>query len=198
MKAMTKRPARIAAGVVALVVIAVAVTAAVGGGGESRGRPTGPFAWLHPSASPAGWKTARTPGGTTFAYPPGWKGIETDPGTASVALLGAGGRIDGYLNATPNQGAETLANWSRFRPEHNKGEGDRHERVVASTTNAHFRAGHGSCVIDTYTTSKAAYREIACLVRGARSTAVMVGAAPDALWDREAATLERAISSFVP
>jgi hypothetical protein len=53
-------------------------------------------------------------------------------------------------------------------------------------------------VIDTYATSKAAYREIACLVAGKRSTAVMVAAAPDALWDREAATLERAMSSFVP
>jgi hypothetical protein len=27
---------------------------------------------------------------------------------------------------------------------------------------------------------------------------VMVAAAPDALWDRQASTLERAISSFVP
>jgi hypothetical protein len=64
--------------------------------------------------------------------------------------------------------------------------------------NARFRAGHGSCVIDTYTTSKATYREIACLVVSKRSTAVMVAAAPDALWDRQATTLERAISSFVP
>jgi hypothetical protein len=53
-------------------------------------------------------------------------------------------------------------------------------------------------VIDTYTTSKAAYREIACLVVGTRSTAVMVAAAPEALWGRVAPTLERAMSSFVP
>jgi hypothetical protein len=53
-------------------------------------------------------------------------------------------------------------------------------------------------VIDTYATSKATYREIACLVVSKRSTAVMVAAAPDALWDRQATTLERAISSFVP
>ena len=194
---MIRRRTRIAAAVVALALVAVAVMATVGGG-ESRRPPSAPFAWLHPSSPPAGWKIARTTGGATFAYPPGWSPIRTDPGTASVALLGSGGRIDGFLNATPKQGAETLANWSRFRPQHNNGEGDRHERIVASTTNARFGAGHGSCVIDTYATSKAAYREIACLVAGKRSTAVMVAAAPAALWDREAATLERAMSSFVP
>jgi hypothetical protein len=195
---MTKRRTRIAAAGVAVALLAVAVTAALGGGGESRGRPAAAFAWLHPSSTPAGWKVARTTGGATFAYPPGWRPIKTDPGTASVALLGRGGRIDGYLNATPRQGAETLANWSRFRPQHNSGEGSRDERVVASTTDARFRTGHGSCVIDTYATSKAAYREIACLVTGKRSTAVMVAAARDALWGREAATLERAVSTFVP
>jgi hypothetical protein len=173
--------------------------ATVSGRGESRGRPaSAPFAWLHPSPPPTGWKIARTAGGATFGYPPGWRAIKTDPGTASVALLSSAGRIDGFLNATPKQGGETLANWSRFRPQHNSGEGDRHERIVASTTDARFRAGHGSCVIDTYTTSKATYREIACLVAGERSTAVMVAAAPNALWDRQAATLERAVSTFVP
>ena len=103
-----------------------------------------------------------------LAYPPGWTPIKTDPGTASVALLGGGERIDGYLNATPRQGTETLADWSRFRPQHNQGEGDRGVRLVAATTTARFRSGRGACVIDTYTTSKASYREIACLVNGPR------------------------------
>jgi hypothetical protein len=196
---VTRRRISISAAVGALVVLAVALVATMGVRGESRGRPApGPFAWLHPSSPPAGWKIARTGGGAAFGYPPGWRPIKTDPGTASVALLGRGGRIDGYLNATPRQGDETLANWRRFRPQHNSGEGDRHERILASTTNARFRAGHGSCVIDTYTTSKATYREIACLVAGERSTAVMVAAAPNALWDRQAGKLERAVSSFVP
>ncbi|HEX4717898.1 MAG TPA: hypothetical protein VH300_05165 [Thermoleophilaceae bacterium] len=194
---MTKRRTRIAAAVVSLALLAVAVVA-TGGSGESRGRPSSPFAWLHASSPPASWTIARTAGGATFSYPPGWTPIKTDPGTASVALLARGGRIDGFLNATPKQGAETLANWSHFRPQHNSDEGDRHERIVASTTDARFRAAHGSCVIDTYTTSKAAYREIACLVVGTRSTAVMVAAAPEALWGRVAPTLERAMSSFVP
>src|SRR4051812_49514504 len=141
---MTKRRTRIAAAVVSLALLAVAVMATAGGSGEGRGRPSSPFAWLHPSSPPASWTIARTAGGATFAYPPGWRPIETDPGTASVALLGRAGRIDGFLNATPKQGAETLANWSRFRPQHNNGEGDRHERIVDSTTDARFRAGHGS------------------------------------------------------
>jgi hypothetical protein len=52
-------------------------------------------------------------------------------------------------------------------------------------------------VIDTYTTSKASYREIACLVSGPGSSAVVVAAAPSALWNQQAATLQRAVSSFV-
>jgi hypothetical protein len=51
-------------------------------------------------------------------------------------------------------------------------------------------------VIDTYTTTKASYREIACLVSGPRSSAVVVAAAPTAIWDQQAAALQRAVSSF--
>jgi hypothetical protein len=114
-----------------------------------------------------------------------------------VALL-RGGRIEAYLNATPKQGTETLANWSRFRPEHVRGEGARDVRLTASTGDAPFRSGRGSCVIDTYRTSKAAYREIACLVSGPGSSAVLVAAAEVGLWGREAPALERAVSSFMP
>jgi hypothetical protein len=35
-------------------------------------------------------------------------------------------------------------------------------------------------------------------VSGPRSSAVVVAAAPIALWNQQAATLERAVSSFVP
>jgi hypothetical protein len=169
------------------------------GGGQSSDHrpPSAPFAWLHPTSPPAGWKVARSSGGA-LAYPPGWRPIKTDRGTASVALLAGGDRIDGYLNATPKQGAETLANWSSFRPERNLDEGDRSVHLIASARHLSFRSGRGSCVIDDYATSKATYREIACLVSGPRATAVVVAAAPIALWDRHAATLERAVSSFVP
>jgi len=190
---------RVTVGLVALAVGAVVLIVAIAGSGNStHGRASGSFSWLKPAPAPAGWKVARTSAGSTFGYPPGWRPLETDPGTATVALLGSRGRIDGYLNATPRQGAETLADWSRFRPKHNLGEGDRSVRVVAATTDAAFRSGPGSCVIDTYTTSIASYREIACLVSSPRSSAVVVGAAPTGLWSRQAPTLERAISSFVP
>jgi hypothetical protein len=188
---------RVTVGLAPVAVGAVLLMIALTGcGGSGHGRASGPFAWLNPASAPSGWKIARTSGGATFAYPPGWTPIKTDPGTASVALLGNGKKIDGYLNATPKQGPETLANWSRFRPQHNQGEGDRHERIIAVTTNAHFRSGRGACVIDTYTTSKDSYREIACLVSGPGSAAVVVAASPTSLWDQQAATLQRAVSSF--
>jgi len=77
------------------------------------------FRWLHPQQRPRSWKLARLPSGhARFAYPGTWRPIRTDPGTASVALIGHGRLIRGYLNATPRQGRETLANWPSFRIEH--------------------------------------------------------------------------------
>jgi hypothetical protein len=189
---------RATVGLVALAAAAVVLFVGVGGGQAGHRHVSGPFAWLHPASPPAGWTVARTARGGTLAYPPGWKPIKTDPGTASAALVGAKGRIDGYLNATPKQGKETLANWSRFRPAHNREEGDANVRLVASARDLKFRGGRGSCVIDTYTTSKASYREIACLVAGRTSSAVIVAAAPVELWNSQAATLRRAVSSFGP
>ena len=191
------RRTRVTVAVAGVAVGALLVTALSGCGGSGSGRAFGPFAWLKPETPPTGWRVARIQGGAMLAYPPGWTRIKTDPGTISAALLGAGQRIDGYLNATPKQGAETLADWSRFRPRHNQGQGDRGVRVLAATTARRFRSGRGACVIDTYTTPKAAYREIACLVSGSSSSTVVVAAAPVALWARQAAMLERAVSSFV-
>jgi hypothetical protein len=188
---------RVTVGLVVVAAGAALLVAFAGCGGSGRGRASGPFAWLTPASAPTGWNIARTHAGATLAYPPGWIPIKTDPDTATVALLGGGMRIDGYLNATPRQGNETLADWSRFRPQHNRGEGDRDVRLVAATTDGRFRSGRGACVIDTYTTSKASYREIACLVSGRGSSAVVVAAAPTALWDQQAAALQRAVSSFV-
>ncbi len=187
---------RAIAGLVALAAAAVVLIVGVGGGQAGHRHASRPFAWLHPASPPAGWTVARTARGGTLAYPPAWKPIKTDPGTASVALLGPGDRIDGFLNATPKQGRETLVNWSRFRPAHNREEGARNVHLVASARDLKFRGGRGSCVTDTYTTSKATYREIACLVSGRRSPAVIVAAAPVELWNRQAATLRRAVSSF--
>jgi hypothetical protein len=196
---MTTTPVKVSrvggvAAVAALLIVGVS-----SGGGHSGQRPaSAPFAWLHPAAPPAGWKVAAIPSGATLAYPPGWQPVKTDAGTASVALLGGGDRFDGFLNATPKSGTETAANWSRFRPDHNRGEGNRDVHLLASAENLTFRSGRGSCVIDVYTTSKTTFREIACLVSGPDSAAVVVAAAPNAGWEHRAHTLEQAISSFVP
>jgi len=198
---MTVR-ARVTIGVIAATLVSVVLIVALAGGSQSSHRRPGPFAWLHPASPPIGWNVAHTSSGAALAYPPGWKPIETDAGTASVALLRGGDRIPdqiaAYLNATPKQGPETLANWTRFRLQHNRGDDNRNVRLIASAQDLSFRSGRGSCVIDDYTTSKATYREIACIVSSSRSTGVVVAAAPRGLWDQQATTLERAVSSFVP
>jgi hypothetical protein len=109
----------------------------------------------------------------------------------------ASGRIVGYLNATPRQGSETASNWSVFRLAHNREEGDRNIKRLASASGLRFRSGAGSCVIDAYATSSGSrYREIACLVSGPRVSTVIVAAAPPSRWAREAPQLERAVSNF--
>src|SRR6476620_8524492 len=153
------------------------------------------FRWLHPQRPAHGWKVARLPSGNaTFAYPRIGMPIRTAPGTASVALLGRGRSIRGYLNLSPRQGTETLANWPSFRIEHvGDEEHTKDVRLIASAHGLRFRSGKGSCVIDSYPTSRTRYREIACLVAGTRTTSVVVGAAPTATWSQQAKTIQRAI-----
>jgi hypothetical protein len=191
-------PALALAGVAAL--LAAGCGASSGGGAtttKASQAAAGPFAWLKASAPPPGWKIARLPSGkAAMAYPPGWRAIKTDPGTVSAALMGPHGRIRGYLNATPKGGAETLANWASFRPAHNHEEGDRAVVRLASGTGLHFANGTGSCVMDRYKTISDRYREIACIVRGANATTVVVGAAEPSAWASLAPDLQRAVASF--
>ena len=178
-----------------IAVILVAGGAANGAASLSTRAPA--FRWLNPWPAPHGWKLARLPSGAaTFAYPRTWRPIRTDPGTASVALLGPAPNIRGYLNATPRQGGETLANWPSFRIRHLRDDETTDVRLISGAHGLRFRSGRGSCVLDSYRTSRARYREIACLVAGARTSTVIVGAAPSKTWAREAATIERAIDSF--
>jgi hypothetical protein len=161
-------------------------------------RHPAPFAWLAPAPAPAAWSLARLAGTATLAYPRSWHRIESDPGTVSAAVVvPRTGLIVEYLNVTPKQTTETLANWSRFRPAHNQEEGDAHEQVVAAARGVRFRDGQGSCVIDRYRTSRARYQEIACLVRAPAGETVIVAAGLAARWRQEAPTLERAVSAFV-
>src|ERR1700682_891221 len=104
---------RVTVGLAVVALGAVLLVAVTGYGRSGHGRASGPFGGLRPGSPPTGWNVAQTRGGSVLAYPPGWTPVKTDPGTASVALFGGGERIDGYLNSTPSQGAETLADWSR-------------------------------------------------------------------------------------
>jgi hypothetical protein len=176
---------------------ALALAGCGGAATHHAARPAGPFGWLRPAAAPDGWTVAKLPSGkASLAYPPGWRPIRTDPGTFSAALLGPHEKIRGYLNATPQSGAETLANWVRFRPAHNHEEGDRNVVLEAAGPRVRFRSGQGSCVVDRYATVSARYREIACIVRGAHGTTVVVAAALPQDWARLQPQLRRAVASF--
>jgi len=187
-----------------LFVVAATIAATLGvwgGAADGSASPDGQapaFRWLHPRPPPRGWKLARLPSGAaTFAYPRTWRPIRTDPGTASVALIGHGRSIRGYLNATPRQGTETLANWPSFRIQHlREEESSKDVRLIASAHGLRFRSGRGSCVIDSYRTSRTRYREIACLVAGTRTSSVLVGAAPSKTWAQQAETIKRAVASL--
>jgi hypothetical protein len=156
-----------------------------------------PFAWLRPGPAAAAWRVAHLRSGAALARPPGWRPVRTDPGTASFALRGRNRAIVAYLNATPRQGTETLANWPSFRVHHNAEEGSRDIRTLAAARGLRFRSGPGSCVIDQYRTSARSYREIACLVAGRGRATVIVAAATPELWPREAPVIERAVSAFI-
>jgi hypothetical protein len=157
------------------------------------------FAWLQPQPVPRHWAVVRIASGSELAYPPGWRIVPGDRGTATAVLLGEEGRYLGYLNVTPRQGAENVATWASFRIAHNADEGDTAVKRIAAATGLRFRAGHGSCVKDSYTTRTGArYVEVACLIAGPRAESVIVGAAPRDSWSSTSTALERAISASKP
>jgi hypothetical protein len=130
-----------------------------------------------------------------LAYPASWRRIGGDAGTATAALRDAHRHFLGYLNLTPRQGRETLANWATFRPAHNRDEGDTGVVLQGSARDVPFRGGgRGSCVRDAYsTTTSGRFVEIACLVHGPHTDSVVVAAAPPAQWARQWPTLRQAL-----
>jgi hypothetical protein len=149
-----------------LLLVAVFALASCGGGGGGASRPS-ELAFMHPTSVPAGWSVAQLPSRiATMAYPGTWRRITSDPGTISAAQLDARGVIVGYLNATPQQADESLSNWASFRPYHNADEGDRHVRVLAAARALRFGSARASCVIDTYSTSRAPYARSPASSRG--------------------------------
>jgi hypothetical protein len=130
-------------------------------------------------------------------FPSTWVREHSDTGTATAVLTDAHGHVRGYLNVTPRQGDESPATWAAFRVHHNAEEGDRDVHAEGAATGLPFVSGHGSCVKDRYRTiSHAQYIELACLVAGTNTSAVIVAAASPDSWSELAPALERAVSSF--
>jgi hypothetical protein len=184
----------------ALLCLSMAIALAGCGGSDPATAQSAPaaFSWLRPDPVPSSWTALRLSGSpASLPLPSGWRPAHGDPGTRTAELEESGEAIDGYLNATPQQGKESLADWSEFRVDHNRDEGDRDVKLVAAASGLHFQKATGSCVLDSYRTSTDnRYREIACIVAGRTATTVIVGAAPPGRWAMEAPTLERAIAGF--
>jgi hypothetical protein len=184
-----------------LALVGIAAFAAVGRGGGGADTPRlhpHAFDWLRPGSVPGSWSARLLPASPArLPVPPGWRSARSDPGTRTVISRGPSGEIAGYLNATPRQGEESLANWGSFRVDHNREEGDRDVELLAAASGLRFATGRGSCVLDSYRTeSDARYRELACIVAGRAATTVIVAAAPPRRWRAEAPTLRRAIATF--
>ena len=161
-KRLIRKSPLMAAGAVMLAAAAIAATGCGGGakGPDNDGGPSRPqaFAWLRPSAPAPAWHLSPLPDGAArMAYPLRWRSIRSDPGTVSAAFRAESGEIRGYLNATPQQGAETLENWSSFRLDHNSDEGDVNVEQHAARTPLVRTL---FCVIDTQPVNRARYREI--------------------------------------
>jgi hypothetical protein len=191
---------KLIAGIAIAALAAVAVIAVANGSGEGATPAfrAGALSWVRPTPLPPSWSTLPVPGSpAALPLPAGWHPANGDPGTRTAELLGPGGEIEGYLNATPRQGDESLGDWGDFRVEHNRDEEDHDVELLASATGLRFTSATGSCVIDSYVTSSDhRYREIACIVAGASTTTVIVAAAPPRRWQAERAELERAVTSF--
>lgn len=180
--------------------VAAAIAGGCGGTAPSVTHPStqsaSAFAWLRPTRTPASWEIATLPTGASMALPPGWGLIPGDRGTLSAALLGAHKAFLGYLNLTPRQGDETIADWASFRVQHNAEEGDGDVVTLAATTDQPVGNARWSCVQDTYATMAGTrYVELACLVAGPRTSVVVVGASSRKEWPRISAVIARAILS---
>jgi hypothetical protein len=179
---------------------ALAAASGCGGAGRATRHATSAgagFAAVQIGTPPAAWRALRISSGAVLFYPPAWRLARGDAGTGTAVLQSADRRLLGYLNITPRQGGETLANWSQFRLAHNAREGDREVTSEAVARDLRFRTGVGACVRDRYRTSSGArYIELACLVKGATASSVIVAASPPGAWARISPELYRALSAL--
>jgi hypothetical protein len=140
------------------------------------------------------------PDGTAvLPIPPEATLVQGDPGSVSAGMAAPDGDLLVYLNATPRQGEESLANWPRFRLDHLTGEHATSATLLSARTGMAFRGGSGSCVDDSYVTSVGAhrYREIACFVASTKGSSVLVAAAIADDWDLYRPLLEQAVDSYL-
>ena len=192
----TMRRGRYAAAALAVLAATAAIFVALAQPGRPARRTFPP---LHPAAAPAGWIRAALPNGTAvLSYPPALHPVAGDKGTISAAQLGPGGTFQLYLNATPRQGAETLAHWAAFRLRFLRDDSAASAHLDGAAQRVGFRGGTGSCVIDDYTTRVGAhhFQEIACLVQGRHSGSVIVAAAPAATWVQARSLLLRTVAAY--
>ena len=188
----------LAAIIAAIAIVAVTVSAVVV---ARPGRPAGSaFPALHPAAAPGGWRHLILPSGAAvLSYPPGLRQLAGDKDAVSAAKIGPHGAFQLYLNATPRQGSEQLANWAAFRLHLLRSDTAASAQQVAAAQGLKFRGGDGSCVIDRYVTRIGGhhFQEIACLVQGHTSASVIVAAAPAAHWAEARPLLLRAVAAYL-
>lgn len=213
----TKLMGATAAAALAVFGIAAAVSGVTGGQAGRPGMGTAPaqggpaasargggtalagFSWLRPRPAPASWRRATLPGKHAVLSYPGWlRPQRGDKGTVTVGLDSRAGAVLAYLNVTPRQGAESLRNWTGFRLEHLREDGETAVRLEARSAVTGFRGGQGRCVMDDYVTRVRGnhYREIACLVQHGKSASVLVAAAATADWQRYGTVLERVVTAY--
>ena len=183
-----------------LLVPAVVAVALAGCGAAQGAAQAGPFAWFAARQAPSGWHAVELPAHQgVLSYPQTAHPIQADAGAVAAATITPAGDFVAYLNATPQQGDESVGNWSQFRIAHLRDESTRWVTLTAAATGLAFQGGTGSCVQDDYTTLVGShhYREIACLVSGSHGGSVIVAATLAADWPREHSLLEQAVSSYV-
>ena len=201
----TSSAARVATARVAIVAVGLIVallasacgsagSAATGGG---QAVDAGVLASLRTQAAPHGWRRVRlSTGGAALAAPPGWHRVSGDPGSATFVLGASADHPRAYLNATPATDEEQLASWVGFRLSHNREEGDRNVRLLASRSGLRLGGSVAArCVQDAYTSGTTRYTEIACLAQARSGRTVIVAASPTPAWAHESSTLTRAIDA---
>jgi hypothetical protein len=160
------------------------------------------FAWFSATAAPASWHRDRLPGGAgVLAAPPQFRRLPADPGTLTRGLQRAGDSRfvpAVYLNATPQQGEESLADWAHFRLAHLTDDDASSARLQATARGLRFHGGTGSCVLDDYVTKVQAhhFREVACFVQGPHGGRVVVAATLTRNWPTYSTVVEDSIEAY--